>query len=272
MLRDRVAVSLLLLPVVLWVIADGQWLFLAAVALVLGLAAAEWGLMFRHVGLRPSVPILVAGVVVITGARFFLGFEAMPVILAALCLAAMTWHLVDYERGADRSGSAFGITLSGTIYLGWIGAYLVSLRRLPDGEWWFLVALSSVWLADSAAYFIGREYGRHKLCPRLSPKKTWEGYLASVIAGALSGAGLAVVWHIGAGPSSPVNAWTGLIVGTAIGTLAPLGDVGISMVKREVGLKDSGNLLPGHGGALDRIDSWLWAGVLGYYLAVLLGG
>jgi len=272
MLRDRVAVSLLLLPVILWVVADGQWLFLAAVALVLGLAAAEWGMLFQHVGLRPSVPVMVAGVVIMTGARFFLGFGAVPPILAALCLIAMTWHLVDYERGAEHSGTDLGITLSGTLYLGWIGAYLVSLRRLPDGEWWMLVALPSVWLADSAAYFIGREFGRHKLCPRLSPKKTWEGYLAGVIAGAVSGAALAVVWHIGAGPASPVNPVNGLIAGAVISTLAPLGDVGISMIKREVGLKDSGNLLPGHGGALDRIDSWLWAGVLGYYLAVLLGG
>ncbi len=272
MLRDRIVVALLLLPLVLWVIADGGWLYLLAVGTALGLAAAEYGLMFRRLGLRPALPLIVAGVVGLTAARFLWGFGHMPLLLAGLSLASMTWHLVDYERGAARSGTDFAVTLAGTIYLGWIGAYLVSLRGLPEGEWWILVALPSVWLADSAAYFVGREFGRHKLTPRLSPKKTWEGYLAGVAAGAAAGGGLSLLWRIGAGPASAVTAAHGLMMGTVIGAVSPLGDVGISMIKREIQVKDSGNLLPGHGGALDRLDSWLWAGVLGFYLAVWLSG
>ena len=270
MLRDRIAIALLLLPVVLWVMGIGGWVYAAAIAVVLGLCAAEYVLIFRRIGQRASMPLVVGGAVVMVGARALSGFDHAPVVLAALCLLAMTWHLVDYERGAPASGTDFALTLGGALYLGWIGSYLISLRSLPDGEWWTLTALPSVWLADSAAYSIGTRFGRHKMTPRLSPKKSWEGYLAGVVAGAASGAALGALWSLGAGPESGLGPWTGLACGLLIAVLSPLGDVGISMIKRQMQIKDSGTLLPGHGGALDRVDSWLWAGVLGYYAAVLL--
>jgi phosphatidate cytidylyltransferase len=271
MLRERIAIALLLLPVVLWVIGVGGWTFALAVALVLGLCAAEFVLIFRRIGQRASMPLVVGGAVVMAITRAWSGFEHAPIILSALCLLGMTWHLVDYERGAPASGTDFALTLGGVLYLGWIGSYLISLRSLADGEWWFLTALPSVWLADSAAYSIGTRFGRHKMPPRLSPKKSWEGYLAGVAAGAVSGAALGALWRLGAGPDSTLGAWTGMACGLLVSLLSPLGDVGISMIKRQMQIKDSGTLLPGHGGALDRVDSWLWAGVLGYYAAVLLG-
>jgi phosphatidate cytidylyltransferase len=271
MLRDRIAIALLLLPVVLWVIGVGGWVFVLAIALVLALCAVEYVLLYRRIGQRASMPLVVGGVVLLAGMRALSGFDHTPVVLAALCLLAMTWHLVDYERGASASGTDFALTLGGVLYLGWIGSYLVSLRNLPDGEWWFLTALPSVWLADSAAYSIGTRFGRHKMTPRLSPKKSWEGYLAGVGAGAVSGGALGALWSLGAGPGSSLGPWTGMACGVVVAVLSPLGDVGISMIKRQMQVKDSGTLLPGHGGALDRVDSWLWAGVLGYYVAVLLG-
>ncbi len=271
MFRDRLAIVLLLLPLLIGVIAVGGWLYIAGVCLVLVLAAAEFGLLFRRVGLRPSLPLLVIGVAALVVAR---SSDLLPVeaALTALILASMTWHLIDFERGAPRSGTDFAVTVGGLLYVGWIGAYLIKLRQLPDGLWWLMLALPAVWLADSAAYFVGRAVGKHRLAPRLSPHKTWEGYLAGVVMGALSGAAFAALWRIGAGPGSAVTPLNGMILGAVVSVLAPLGDVGISMFKREVGVKDSGNLLPGHGGALDRIDSWIWAAALGYYLALGLAG
>lgn len=270
MLRERLATVILLLPLLLWIVADGRWLYLAGVAFALAVASLEFGRLFRSAGLEPAEPILVAGVLLLAAGRYFFRFELAPLILSGTCLAAMTWHLVRYEQGEPRAGTGFAITLAGVVYLGWIGSYLISLRQLPDGLWWMLVALPSVWLADSAAYMIGRWIGRHKLAPRLSPKKTWEGYLSGIAAGAAVGSLLAWLWGIAASPSSGLTPINGLIMGLVIASVAPLGDLGISMLKREVQVKDSGSLIPGHGGALDRLDSWLWAAVVGFYLVTLL--
>ena len=262
MLRQRVVITILFLPVLIWLIGRGGWLYVAGVALALGLAAAEFGQLFRRADLRPSIPLLVAGVVGLVIARFQLDVEQAAILLAAIALLSMTWHLVDYERGAMRSGTDFAVTLAGIFYLGWIGAYLVSLRSLPAGEWWVLIALPVVWIADSAAYFIGKRYGKRPLSPRLSPNKTWEGYLSGVLTGALAGAGLAGLFGFLGGEIAVAG---GAFVGFLVATVAPLGDLGISMIKREMNAKDTGRLLSAHGGALDRMDSWLWAGVLGFY-------
>ena len=266
MLRERLLVTLLLLPILIWILARGGWLFAGAVALVLGLAAAEYGLLFRNAGLRPSLQLLVIGVAMLVLARAGLTLEWQALSLTGLTLMALTWHLLDYERGALHSATDFAVTVSGLLYLGWIGGYLVLLRSLPEGQWWILIALPAVWIADSAAYLVGSWKGKHPLTPRLSPKKTWEGYLAGVLFGGAAGVGLAGLWRIGAGPDSALTVVRGLVVGGLVAILSPLGDLGISMIKRQMKVKDTGTLFAAHGGALDRLDSWLWAGVLGYYM------
>jgi phosphatidate cytidylyltransferase len=266
MLRERTAIIILLLPILAWMIAEDGWFFTAAIAIILALAAKEFGHLFQAYQLRPSIILLMIGTLSLSVARFSGDFELSALVLTILCLLAMTWHLVDYELGAPRSGTDFAITITGIVYLGWIGSYLISIRSVPDGRWWFLIALPSVWLADTAAYFIGGWIGKHRLSPRLSPKKSWEGYLAGILAGAFSGTLFALLWRIGAGETSLVTPLRGLILGAVLATLAPLGDLGISMFKREIQVKDTGNLLPGHGGVLDRLDTWIWAGVLGFYI------
>lgn len=271
MLRERVVVALLVLPPVIWLITVGGLPFVFMVALVASIAVAEFGLLFRSQGLRPSLVIMVGGSLAFILAVATTGFSDVPVVLVGLCLTGIVWHLVDYERGAPKSGTDFAITLGGTLYVGWLASYLVSLRRIPGGEWWVLLALPATWVSDSAAYFVGRAIGRRKMASRLSPKKTWEGYLAGIVGGALGGGAVGLLLSLLAGPASPVTWAQGTALGTAIGLFTPLGDLGISMIKREVAAKDTGNLIPGHGGALDRIDSLLWAGVLAFYLATWLG-
>lgn len=267
MLRERVAISLLLIPLLAWVIGEGAWLFGAGIVIVLVLASTEYGLMYRKAGRRPALPILVAAAVLVPLGRLAWSMEADASLLAGFILLAMAWHAIDYERGAEAPGIDFALTTTGLAYIAWFGAYFISLRMLPDGLWWFMVALPSIWVADSAAFLVGHRFGHHRLSPRLSPKKSIEGYLAGIPAGALAGWGLSRLWQVALGPTSALNPLTGLITGGVIAALAPMGDLGISMFKRELKRKDTGTLLPGHGGALDRIDSWLWAAVLGYFLA-----
>jgi phosphatidate cytidylyltransferase len=206
-------------------------------------------------------------------ARNWKGLELDGLVIGLFILLSMTYHLVAYERGRDQAASDFAITLAGGMYIGFTGAYLVSLRNLPEGLWWVLLALPAVWLADSGAYFIGRSFGKHKMSKRLSPKKSWEGYFGGLLAGTLGTALLALLWQylMSLQPATYSNVWhitplNGAILGLIMGLLTVLGDLGESMIKRQVGEKDSGSLLPGHGGVFDRIDSWLWAGILSYFV------
>lgn len=270
MLLKRVLVAIVLLPIGVALILIGGIPYALMVALILGIAAWEFVQLFHAGGLRPSGMVVVAGTLLLVFARALSGFEGSDWMVSLVVLVSMAFHLVAFERDRDQSATDFGITLAGILYMGWIGAYLISLRNLPEGKWWVLMVLPAVWLADSGAYFVGRAFGRHKMSPRLSPNKTWEGYLGGVLAATLGGALLAVVWSIWTGPGSDITPLRGAILGFVLAVVTPLGDLGESMIKRQVGVKDSGKLLPGHGGAFDRIDSWLWAGVIGYYLIAWL--
>ena len=270
MLVKRTIVALVLLPFGLAAIAMGGWFFAGVIILILSLAAWEYVQLFRAGGYQPALVLVVGGTALLAAGRAWAGFVSAPWMLSVLILASMITHLAAYERGRDLAGSDFAVTLSGVLYLGWIGAYLISVRQLPEGQWWLMVILPAVWLADMAAYFAGTRFGRRKLSPRLSPKKTWEGYLAGIPASILGTALLAALWRTWAGPASAITPMRAALVALVVSVLTTFGDLGESMIKRQVGVKDSGSLLPGHGGVFDRIDSWLWGGVIGYYMVVWL--
>jgi phosphatidate cytidylyltransferase len=268
MLRSRVLVAVILLPIGIAIIYLGGWVFTAFVALILGLAAWEYNQIFRVSGYQPAAVVAIIGAASLALGRGWNEFESAPWIISLIIIASMTYHMVAYERGRDRAGTDFAVTLSAALYPGWLGAYLISIRSLPAGFWWLLLVLPTVWLADSGAYFIGRAVGKRKLSPRLSPKKTWEGYLGGVIVGTLGAVGLVSLWRIWAEPAFTITPLQGALLGFLLSTITTLGDLGESMIKRQSGVKDSSNLLAGHGGVFDRIDSWLWAALIGYYFIV----
>jgi len=270
MLLKRVLVVIVLLPIGVVLILYGGVPYALMIVLILSLAAWEYVQLFRAGDIQPASVLVLLGTLAFVISRFLGAWDSAYWLLSLLVLTSMTYHLLAFERGRDQAGTDFGVTLAGALYFGWIGAYLISLRELPEGQWWVLMVLPAVWLADSGAYFIGRAFGKHKMSPRLSPKKSWEGYLGGVLFGTLGGALLALLWSFWTGPGSDITPLRGAVIGLIIALVTPLGDLGESMIKRQVGVKDSGNLLPGHGGAFDRIDSWLWAGVIGYYLIVWL--
>lgn len=262
-LTQRVLVSVVLLPIGIAAIFMGGYVFAGLVALIIALASWEYVRLFRTGGYQPSGYLVIAGCLLLVLSRAVNGFDLAGILLSGLILAAMVVHMSAFERGRTLAAADFAVTLGGILYLGWIGAYFISIRDLPQGEWWVMVALPSVWVADSGAYFIGRRWGRRKLSPRLSPKKTWEGYWGGVFFGTAGGALFAFLWTF---LGSPVTPFQGGTLGLILALLTTFGDLGESMFKRQVGAKDSGRLLPGHGGVFDRIDSWLWAAVIGYYI------
>lgn len=261
-MRNRVLSALALLAIGLPALLWGGIPYYLLFGFVLAAASWEYVNIAISCGARPSRWPVVAGVVAITAARYFAPAHAAPA-LAFSILALMAFHLIDYERGRDQAGTDFATGAGGLVYIGWVGSYLLDIRALENGVWWILFILPTVWGADTGAFMLGAAYGKRRLAPRLSPKKSWEGFAAGVFTSMLTGGFFAYALSTW-GPLN-LSIWQGALFGLLAGLLTPLGDLGVSMLKRQAGLKDSGNLLPGHGGALDRIDSWLWGAVLGYY-------
>ena len=258
----RLITSLILLAVGMPALLFGGVPFFILMGFFIVMAAYEYVMLFHAAQIEPSKWITVGGVFLILVARdFFPKFASAT--FSALLLAALAYHMIAYERGRDKAALDFAATAGGLAYLGWVGAYLLDLRNLPNGGWWVFLVLPSVWMADSGAYSIGAAYGRRKLAPRLSPRKSWEGYLTGIFTGTLYGGFFAFAYSTW-GPLE-ISIWQGIVFGLVLSVIAPLGDLGESLFKRPVGIKDSGNLIPGHGGAFDRLDSWLWAAVIGYY-------
>jgi len=261
MLR-RTITAIVLLVVGFPVLMFGGIPYFLFIGFLILAAAWEYMDLFYAAEMRPSRWLVMGGVLAIITARYKFPEYAIPVF-TFIVLALMAVHLLEYERGRDRAGLDFSVSVSGLAYIGWVGAYLLDLRQVANGDWWVMFVLPCVWMADSGAYLLGAAYGKHPLSPRLSPKKTWEGYAAGVFTALLTGGFLAYAYSTW-GPLN-LSIWAGASFGLVVGLLTPLGDLGESMLKRQAGLKDSGNIFPGHGGAFDRIDSWLWGAVLGYY-------
>ena len=248
------------------IIYGGVFYFLVMTLILVG-SAWEFVRLYRAVQAEPNEIVTIGGVLVIATARFFFS-EFTALILALSILLAMTVHVIDYERGRDKAGLDFTVTIAGIVYLGWLGSYLLDLRNLPDGVWWFMFVLPLVWAGDTGAYSIGAVYGKHKMSPRISPKKSWEGYAAGIFTAVLVGAFFAYAFSsLGPRPlHGLIDPLKGAAFGFIISALTPLGDLGESMFKRQGGLKDSSNVFPGHGGFLDRIDSWIWGAAIGYFI------
>jgi len=246
------------------IILGGIFYYLLITVLLVG-SAWEFVRLYRAVRYEPNEIVTVGSVLVIATVRFFFAEAAIPLFVLSVLLA-MGVHLVAFERGRDQAGIDFAVTVAGIVYLGWVGSYLLDLRQLPQGAWWLMVVLPIVWGGDTGAYSIGAAYGKHKMTPRLSPNKSWEGYVASVVTSIAVGAFFAYAFSslIPQPLGGLITVEQGGFLGLVIGALAPLGDLGESMFKRQGGLKDSGNFFPGHGGFFDRIDSWIWGAALGY--------
>lgn len=266
-MKSRALTAFISMPVVVLVIYMGGWWYYGAVLAILTITAIEWTNLAAQGGFEAS-PVLAALAVWLLVLDRALPPDLSGPGLVLLLIGTIAWTVNRHRQGIANSLAGFAFTLAGGLYVGWLGAYLIALRVLPDGLWWMAIALSAVWAADSLAYLVGARWGRHKMIAAASPKKSWEGYVAGIMGSAAIVAGLTFVWQsLGAGPAvKPIH---GLVIGLLTGICGPVGDFGISTFKRQVGAKDSGGLLPGHGGFLDRIDALLVAIPLSYYYILL---
>ncbi|MFU8825870.1 MAG: phosphatidate cytidylyltransferase [Brevefilum sp.] len=266
MLSQRVKAALVFVPLVLILIYIGGWLFNLFILAILLAGAYEYVRLFNLTGQRPSLVIVLTGVALIVLQRWFFPNEVLGLLLSLLILATAIAALIDYERGGQGAALNFALNLTGMLYLGWVGGAFIPLRSMTAGLGWVLTALPSVWLADSGAYFIGKWLGVRKMAPRLSPGKSWAGLAGGALAGTVFGALLVLLWRAVGFLPGETPLWQGALMGLVLSLLTPVGDLLVSLFKRTAGVKDTGNLIPGHGGILDRIDSWIWAALIGYYL------
>jgi phosphatidate cytidylyltransferase len=265
MLLTRILTALVLVPAVLaglFLLSPRDWGL--AVLAAIAVAAAEWG---RLAAWRPpGRALFVAGVVggglalLFAPAAGFAGGWPTGVVVAVCGFATLFWVLAVPPWLATRWRPAGALPLVGAGVVVLAGAFVALVELQARSPWLALAAMAVVWIADTAAYFAGRAFGRRKLAPMISPGKTWEGVAGALVAVALyalallapaAGAGL-----VGTGLAATV-AFVAFMLGLT--GLSVAGDLYESMLKRQAGVKDSGALLPGHGGVLDRIDALLAA-------------
>ncbi len=267
---QRSAVAAILLPLAVAAIYFGGIVYSITIVILLLIAAWEYTQLLKKVNLQPSLPLILGGVILLGMARALFQFSYLPLILTGLIFCGAFYHIYQFERGDTKPAADFGATLSALIYVGFLGPYLISLRELPDGMWWTFLILPTVWIADTGAYLIGSAIGKHKLAPKTSPHKTWEGYLASILFGVPGILGLLALYNQVFNAGLVLSTWEAAVLGLVISAFIPLGDLTESFIKRQADVKDSGVIFPGHGGVFDRLDSLFWAAPIGYYLILYL--
>lgn len=267
MLRTRLLSAAVLLPVVICCVFQGGEFFNVLIAVWLSVAGAEFWRLTSSKNFHPALGFLLGMIWLFLLDAHLVDVDLLEPGLLVLLLVSLAWQIF---RRKEASIAGWALSVAGGVYLGVCGACWVKLRQLePDGLWWVLIILTASILADTGAYFVGHMWGRRALAPTVSPGKTWEGYLGGVVIGGVSTGLLAVIIQSIGGTDS-ITGLYGFVFGFVVAVFAPFGDLVISMVKREAGVKDSGHIIPGHGGALDRIDSMLWAGAIGYCLILCM--
>jgi phosphatidate cytidylyltransferase len=244
----RVASAVVLVPAALFAAWTGGWLFLLLISIGVALLAIEWGGMSA-----PRSPIRVsAAVTAAVLASVFLGHQQhLPLAWAAIALGAVAAALVARGVAERPADAAYGV-----FYIAPAALCLVWLRAMPQGRWWTLMLFACTWAADIGAFAVGSALKGPKLWPRFSPNKTWSGFIGGLLAAMATGtlmAGLSVF---------RLDLRAAALVGLAVGVATMAGDLWESALKRRFGVKDSGDIIPGHGGLLDRVDGLMFAVVV----------
>ena len=273
MLKKRIITSLWFVPLLVIVVWFGGEPGFTALMVIFGiLAALEF---YRMVAMSKAPPLTYFGL--IWTALFILSRNSellaileprfnLSLVTPLLLTSAVVLSLIGLLSRRQKEGAftSWAWTIAGILYVGWLLSYLVALRGLDAGRNWVFFALFTTWASDTTAFFIGRKLGRHKLAPNISPGKTWEGATGGIL-----GAIIVSILFFTATPFHlPLTYWQAIPLSILVSIFGQVGDLVESLLKRNMGVKDSGKLMPGHGGVLDRMDSIIFASIVVYYYVI----
>lgn len=245
-----------------------KWLFMIVAAVLIGFTVFELASALRFAGRDvPRVASTVVAVATVPVAFFFRMEGLWLAVLAGVVLISL-WRLGEQLRPSHRTGGRALLADVGAgalvqVYVTFFAGMYVVLAGSPGGEWWTLAAIIVVVVTDIGAYASGLAFGRHKLAPLISPGKTWEGFLGSIVAATI--AAVLLAWLMLGEPW-----WLGLIMGPLLALVGTMGDLTESLIKRDLGIKDISTWLPGHGGFLDRLDSILPSAAVAYAIFLVV--
>ncbi|MGI9084305.1 MAG: phosphatidate cytidylyltransferase [Aeromicrobium sp.] len=230
--------------------------FLAVVVIALGVGLWELARAFAKAGIHiPFVPVLTGGTIMLVSG-FYGGMETAAVAMALTVIATLVWRLSEGSDGFVRDSSVGMFALS---YLYLMGVFVMLMLVEDDGPWRIVAFILATIASDIGGYTAGVLFGKHPMAPTISPKKSWEGFTGSLLTGVA--AGILVVTYALDG-----NWWVGILLGVAGVVMATLGDLSESLIKRDLGIKDMGDLLPGHGGLMDRLDSLIAVAPVAWFI------
>lgn len=263
MLRTRILTALVGIPLFLGLLYYGGLALLVLVAISGAIGYFEYARMWRAKGVEVAQMVGTLSCLALFAWAYFtppghpLSQLVLGTVMTLSVLVTLIWQIL---RFGERSMLDAVISVGGVFYVGWLWSHLVLLRGMEQGLLWVGMAFFCTWAADTGAYFAGRAFGKHKMAPKVSPSKSWEGLIGGVLLAAVVGTAWAA-YVLGE------NALFGAGLGIVIALVAAVGDLAESSLKRYCGVKDSGTLLPGHGGVLDRFDSSLFVLPVVYYLS-----
>ena len=275
MLKNRIITAAWAIPLLGVIIWFGEPYFTVFIAIVGLLAAMEFYHLTKGAKAQPLTVFGIIWTILLIVVRNttlqskiepYIGADLLiPTIITAGMAVSLFLLLIRKKKLGAFTDWAW--TFAGILYIGWLLSYLVTLRGLADGRNWVFLAIFVTFGSDSAAYCIGKIMGKRKLAPTISPGKTWEGSIAGLVGAAA--VSLLFLLPTPVKLTAYLNWWQLIIIGLLVSVFGQLGDLIESLFKRNAGVKDSGNIFPGHGGMLDRMDSIVFAVVIVYYIVVL---